>query len=134
MIQIFLMTHICSSNQDFDTCLAMRTLNQTCLAIRTLIQAECLAIKTLIHTYNGYKGDILMYVQMMHLVSKFQISRLFRHTFSSLFVKKITCVLGSCYLHCNETSLTLVLLNPDMPCLFKQCRRSQLICICTVCH
>ena len=38
-------------------------------------------------------------------------------------------------------SLTLVLLNPDMPCLRKQCRsrsdgfwRSQLIWICTVCH
>ena len=38
-------------------------------------------------------------------------------------------------------SLTLVLLNPDIPCLCKQCRsrsvgfwRSQLIWICTVCH
>ena len=38
-------------------------------------------------------------------------------------------------------TLTLVLLNPDIPCLFKQCRsrsvgfwRSQLIWICTVCH
>ena len=37
--------------------------------------------------------------------------------------------------------LTLVLLNPDIPCLCKQCRtrsvgfwRSQLIWICTVCH
>ena len=37
--------------------------------------------------------------------------------------------------------LTLVLLNPFIPCLFKQCRsrsvgfwRSQLIWICTVCH
>ena len=37
--------------------------------------------------------------------------------------------------------LTLVLLNPDRPCLCKQCRsrsvgfwRSQLIWICTVCH
>ena len=39
------------------------------------------------------------------------------------------------------TLLTLVLLNPDIPCLCKQCRsrsvgfwRSQLIWICTVCH
>ena len=38
-------------------------------------------------------------------------------------------------------NLTLVLLNPDIPCLCKQCRsrsvgfwRSQLIWICTVCH
>ena len=38
-------------------------------------------------------------------------------------------------------SSTLVLLNPDIPCLCKQCRsrsvgfwRSQLIWICTVCH
>ena len=38
-------------------------------------------------------------------------------------------------------TLTLVLLNPDIPCLCKQCRsrsvgffRSQLIWICTVCH
>ena len=31
--------------------------------------------------------------------------------------------------------LTLVLLNPDIPCLCKRCRsRSQLIWICTVCH
>ena len=37
--------------------------------------------------------------------------------------------------------LTLVLLNPDIPCLYKQCRsrsvgfwRNQLIWICTVCH
>ena len=46
--------------------------------------------------------------------------------------------------HCKKTSilyLTLVLLNPDMSCLCKQCRsrsvgfwRSQLIWICTVCH
>ena len=41
----------------------------------------------------------------------------------------------------SKTSLTLVLLNPDMSCLCKQCRsrsvgflRSQLIWICTVCH
>ena len=39
------------------------------------------------------------------------------------------------------SNLTLVLLNPDIPCLCKQCRsrsvgfwRSQLIWICTVCH
>ena len=43
-------------------------------------------------------------------------------------------VFSSCF-------LTLVLLNPDMPCLCKQCRsrsvgffRSQLIWSCTVCH
>ena len=48
--------------------------------------------------------------------------------------------LGSRYVVINE-SLTLVLLNPDIPCLCKQCRarsvgfwRSQLIWICTVCH
>ena len=42
---------------------------------------------------------------------------------------------------CLDTSLTLVLLNTDIPCLCKQCRsrsvglwRSQLIWICTVCH
>ena len=41
----------------------------------------------------------------------------------------------------HNISLTLVLLNPDIPCLCKQCRsrsvgfwRSQLIWICTVCH
>ena len=40
-----------------------------------------------------------------------------------------------------DTHLILVLLNPDIPCLCKQCRarsvgfwRSQLIWICTVCH
>ena len=40
-----------------------------------------------------------------------------------------------------KTLLILVLLNPDIPCLCKQCRsrsvgfwRSQLIWICTVCH
>ena len=40
-----------------------------------------------------------------------------------------------------RNTITLVLLNPDIPCLSKQCRsrsvgffRSQLIWICTVCH
>ena len=43
--------------------------------------------------------------------------------------------------HSFTDKLTLVLLNPDMPCLCKQCRstsvgfwRSQMIWICTVCH
>ena len=47
------------------------------------------------------------------------------------------CLLRQVYLNI----LTLVLLNPDIPCLCKQCRsrsvgfcRSQLIWICTVCH
>ena len=42
---------------------------------------------------------------------------------------------------CTRQTLALVLLNPDMSCLCKQCRsrsvgfwRSQLIWICTVCH
>ena len=46
----------------------------------------------------------------------------------------------SCHPSC-QSSLTFVLLNPDIPCLCKQCRsrsvgflRSQLIWICTVCH
>ena len=45
------------------------------------------------------------------------------------------------YLTCNHTSLILVLLNPDVPCLCKQWRsgsigfwRSPLIWICTACH
>ena len=44
-------------------------------------------------------------------------------------------------IHKLTNKLTLVLLNPDIPCLCKQCRprsvgfwRSQLILICTVCH
>ena len=47
--------------------------------------------------------------------------------------------LTSCLSAIKNLKLTLDLLNPDTPCLWKQCRsrsvgRSQLIWICTVCH
>ena len=57
---------------------------------------------------------------------------------SLVFTKSIKITAGVFYL---LMLLTLVLLNPDMLCLCKQCRsrsvgfwRSQLIWICTVCH
>ena len=56
--------------------------------------------------------------------------------FCVFFVSK-----GNLFFPLDSTNLTLVLLNPDIPCLCKQCRsrsvgfwRSQLIWICTVCH
>ena len=70
---------------------------------------------------------------------------------STWMAKKGICwVPGICIMHAFQeiilqmeriTALNLVLLNPDIPCLCKQCRsrsvcfcRSQLIWICTVCH
>ena len=59
-----------------------------------------------------------------------------------IFLLSASCrFINKCKPHLKNLNLTLVLLNPDIPCLCKQCRsrsvgfwRSQLIWICTVCH
>ena len=59
-----------------------------------------------------------------------------RSSFDACTCKRFSNDLSYCWF-----KLTLVMLNPDIPCLCKQCRsrsvgfwRSQLIWICTVCH
>ena len=63
------------------------------------------------------------------------------HVCSRLVLFTPYLVPQECYVQCHIYFLTLVLLNPDIPCLCKQCRsrsvgfwRSQLIWICTVWH
>ena len=64
----------------------------------------------------------------------FEVILMSTHNITAL-IKKLKKILHTC------ASLTLVLLDPDIPCLCKQCRsrsvgcwRSQLIWTCTVCH
>ena len=77
--------------------------------------------------------SLVILLHWIFLLSADQVTE----TFPQEFDFRYTSYEGKC-VHLN---LTLVLLNPDIPCLCKQCRsrsvgffRSQLIWICTVCH
>ena len=80
-----------------------------------------------VSTDNGYNDDVMMMITMLVML----IIILLHYDPSQDSSLTVTF----------RSSLTLVMLNPDIPCLCKQCRsrsvgfwRSQLIWICTVCH
>ena len=76
------------------------------------------------------------------LLSTFKINHMYRRYVYSMNNKNLFYIctkIAHVYSEGTTDFLILVLLNPDIPCLGKQCRsswlwRSQLIWICTVCH
>ena len=92
---------------------------------------------------SGFSKKGLMNHFCLYLILSFSnqyVSGMKRVQVKWLFKGNTVCK-GNAYPGSTGPGLTLVLLNPDIPCLCKQCRarsvgfwRSQLIWICTVCH